>query len=416
MDEFSVVWWRAAMAMPSLQWPLLLACAALVGYGCQRYAGVPKVVGYSLVGAVAGWLGFDGVLWPLQGVVRWGMELGVALVLFECAGRIPLRWFRYNPMVLLQSMAESALTYGAVLLVLRWLGQPMEVAAAVALIAVAASPSIVTRVVADNHAAGPLTERAIALATLSTLYALVCTSVHTTVMLYPSAAGTEALMAGLTVLAISLGVAAVLALILRLVLSLMSPTSENTSLVLLALVAVAVAIASHAGGSPPLAGLLAGMVLKQIHPRPWVWPQQLGNTGALITIWMLVVVSCVAAQAPWSMAVMGTVLIVMGVRLVAKASGVALGHAASKAGGRASWHQALWLGCAMMPMSAVALLIASQWMHAAPHVGQDIAALALPAIFLMELLGALGVAWALSQSGECTQPSRSDPSGDKETL
>jgi hypothetical protein len=47
---------------------------------------------------------FSGAVWPLQGIGLFLLELGVAMVLFECGGRIPLRWFRHNPMVLVQSV------------------------------------------------------------------------------------------------------------------------------------------------------------------------------------------------------------------------------------------------------------------------------------------------------------------------
>jgi hypothetical protein len=55
--------------------------------------------------------------------------------------------------------------------VLLWLDVPPSVAGA-GHGGLAASPAVLTRVVADTRASGPVTERAIVLATLSTLYAL----------------------------------------------------------------------------------------------------------------------------------------------------------------------------------------------------------------------------------------------------
>ncbi len=81
----------------------------------------------------------------------------------------------------------------------------------------------------------------------------------------------------------------------------------------------------------------------------------------------------------------GVVLALIVVRLVAKALGVAVGDA----GSGSSWLQALWVGCAMTPMSAIALLIASQFVLASPSTGHLIARVALPAILLMEVLGAV---------------------------
>jgi hypothetical protein len=141
------------------------------------------------------------------------------------------------------------------------------------------------------------------------------------------------------------------------------------------------------------------MLLKHLYPHPWGWPKQLGPVMALLTMLMFVLVSTVAAQAPWSAAVAGTVLALLVARLAAKALGVGLGHI----GSGASWHQALWLGCAMMPLSAVALLIASQFVVASPATGYVIARVALPAILLMEVLGAVLATLALERAGESAE-------------
>ena len=161
---FWAEWLKPSAGLPTVQWSLLLAIAAAIGHLIQRYTGLPKVVGYSVVGAFAGLAGFSGAAWPLQGIGLFLLELGVAVVLFEAGARIPLRWFRHNPMVLVQSIAESALTYFAVYAVLLWLDQPTQVAGPLALVALAASPAVLTRVVADTRAAGPVTERAVVLA------------------------------------------------------------------------------------------------------------------------------------------------------------------------------------------------------------------------------------------------------------
>lgn len=398
--SFWAQWLRPSAGLPTVQWSLLLAVAAMAGYLTQRHTGLPKVVGYSLVGTAAGLAGFSGAVWPLQGIGLFLLELGVAIVLFECGGRIPLRWFRHNPMVLVQSIAESALTYFAVYWVLVWLQLPTQVAGPLALVALAASPAVLTRVVADTRAAGPVTERAIVLTTLSTLYALTLGSAKAEIINRQSLTVLETVSPVVVVLGVSIVVAAVLALVLRMALRFMSPTSENTAMLFLALVAAGTAVAAHMGGSAPLAALLAGMLLKQLNPRPWAWPRQLGNASSLLTMLMFVLVSTVAAQADWSAPVAGVVLALIAVRLLAKALGVALGNV----GSGASWKQALWVGCAMTPMSSIALLIASQFVLASPSTGHVIAGVALPAILLMEVFGAVIATVAIYRAGESSKP------------
>ncbi len=398
--SFWAQWLRPSAGLPTVQWSLLLAVAAIAGHLLQRHVGLPKVVGYTLVGTLAGLAGFSGAPWPLQGISLFLLELGLAVVLFEAGGRIPLRWFRHNPMVLVQSIAESALTYFAVYWTLDWLGLERQVAGPLALVALAASPSVLTRVVADNRAAGPVTERAIVLSTLSTLYALTLGSARAELMNRSTITFIDTVSPVMVVLGVSIVVAAVLALTLRTALRFMSPTSENTSIMLLTLVAAATAVAAHMGGSAPLAALLGAMMLKQLNPRPWAWPRQLGNASALLTMLMFVLVSTVAAQADWSGRVAGVVLALIAVRLVAKVVGVALGNV----GSGASWQQALWVASAMTPMSSIALLIASQFVVASPQTGPLIAQIALPAILLMEVAGAVIATVAIYRAGESSKP------------
>ncbi len=409
MNQLLTIWSdlsKPSAGLPTVQWALLLALAAASGYLLQRHTGLPKVVGYSVVGGLAGLLGFSGAAWPLQGTGLFLLELGVAVVLFEAGGRIPLRWFRHNPMVLVQSLAESALTFGAVYSLLRWLDLAQPVAEALALLAMAASPAVLARVIMDTRGAGPVTERAMVLSTLSTFYALMLCTARAGLLAHAERGGAvpaqSALIYPLLVLALSVGLGAALALVLRLAFRVMSPSSENTAILLLAMIAAAATLAAHFGGSAPLAALLGGMLLKHLHPRPWSWPRQMGTASAMLTMLMFVLVSVVAAQGDWSLPLFGWVLALVAARAAAKVVGIGLGNI----GSGASWKQALWVGFAMSPMSSVTLLLVSQFAAASGTLGPVIASIALPAILLMEVLGAVLATVAIHRAGESSRPWR----------
>lgn len=395
---FYTEWMRPSAGLPTLAWSLLMAAAAVMGHLVQRYAGLPKVVGYSVVGTAAGLAGFEGAIWPLQGISLFLLELAVAVVLFEAGGRLPLRWFRHNPMVLVQSMVESTLTYVAVYGTMVWMGVPAPVANPLGLMAIVASPAVLSRVVMDTRASGPVTERALTLSTLNALYALALGSAQAGLLERAPTDLLQRLQPVLVVLGLSVVIGCVLALALRSALRVMSPTSENTSLLLLALIAAGAALAAHMGGSAPLATLIAGVLLKQLNPRPWAWPRQLGTAASLLTMLMFVLVSTVAAQADWSGPVASMVLALIAVRAAAKIVGVAI----ASPGSGASWRQTLWLGCAMSPLSSIALLIASNFVTASPLLGHLITQVALPAILLMEMLGAVIATIAIYQAGEAS--------------
>jgi len=398
-------WIKPSAGLATVQWSVLLALAAAAGHLVQRYTGVPKVIGYSVIGAVAGFAGFTGAVWPLQGIGLFLLELGVAVVLFEAGGRIPLRWFKHNPMVLVQSLLESGLTLFAVYYVMLWMGVRDAVAQPLAMLAMAASPAVLARVLIDTRASGPVSERAMVLSTLSTLYALSLCSASAGLMargekvLGPITL-TSSFYPVLVVLGLSVVVGGGLALVLRSALRVMSPTSENTAILLLAVIAAGAALAAHFGGSAPLAALLGGMLLKQLNPRPWSWPRQMGTASSMLTMLMFVLVSVVAAQADWGGPVAALVVVLVGVRMLAKIVGVALGNV----GSGASWQQALWVGCAMSPMSSVPLLLVSSFVVASPVLGKQIASIALPVILLMEVLGAIVATVAITRAGESSRP------------
>jgi Kef-type K+ transport system membrane component KefB len=403
MNEIMAIWaeWiKPSAGLPTVQWSILLAVAAAAGHLLQRHTGLPKVVGYSIIGTLAGLAGFSGAAWPLQGITLFLLELGVAVVLFEAGGRIALRWFRHNPMVLLQSLLEAIFTYALVYYVMRWMDVRATVAEALALIAMAASPAVLSRVVMDTRAAGPVTERAMVLSTLSTLYALTLVSARTGVMHRPHTTLTDTLYPVAVVLGVSIVVGAVLALALRTALRVMSPTSENTSMLLIALIAASTALAAHFGGSAPLGALLGGMLLKQLNPRPWAWPRQLGTAASLLVMLMFVLVSVVAANAQWIPGVASLVAALVTARVAAKVTGVA----AANWGSGTSWSQAFWTGCAMSPMSSVALLLVSMFVASSPTLGPRIASIALPVILLMEVLGAIIATFAIYRAGESSKP------------
>lgn len=301
---------------------MLLALAA-AGHMLQRYLGLPKVLGYCVVGALAGFSGFTGASWPPEGIGLFLVELGLSVMLFEAGGRLTFRWRRYNPMLLIQSLAEFITTFAAVCGVLRVMAVEAELLAPLSLLATAASPTVLMRVATDLRASGPVTERSIALASLNTLYVLPLGGVMARYLGEAQLSLAGVAYPVLVLLGTSVAFGAVLALALR------------------------ITLATNFGGSAPLAALLAGILLKAVHPRHWSWPRQFGTAASILTILMLVLVA----------------------------------------------------------MSAVALLLVSQFSVFAPVIGTQVAAFALPLILMMELLGALMCALALQRSGEVSETS-----------
>jgi Kef-type K+ transport system membrane component KefB len=91
--------------------------------------------------------------------------------------------------------------------------------------------------------------------------------------------------------------------------------------------------------------------------------------------------------------------------VLARGAAKIVGVAAANWGSGTSWRQAFWTGCAMSPMSSVALLLVQQYMTASLTLGPRIAGIALPAILLMEVVGAIITTFAIYRVGETSEPS-----------
>jgi Kef-type K+ transport system membrane component KefB len=111
---------------------------------------------------------------------------------------------------------------------------------------------------------------------------------------------------------------------------------------------------------------------------------------------MFVLVSVVAAKAPWNPEVAGLVGVLVLARAIAKICGVS----AANWGSGTTWRQAFFTGCTLSPMSSVALLMVSQFATTSPEIGPGLASIALPAILLMEVLGAMVATFALHRARE----------------
>ncbi len=107
---------------------------------------------------------------PLPSVL---LEALAMVLLFEVGQRVPLGWLRRNPWLLAASIGESAVAFAAIYAVLALgFALPSIDCALVAGICMAASPIVVMSVSKDLHARGQVSERALLLCTLSSVYAV----------------------------------------------------------------------------------------------------------------------------------------------------------------------------------------------------------------------------------------------------
>jgi NhaP-type Na+/H+ or K+/H+ antiporter len=373
---------------------LLLVLAALLGEAAWRLLRWPRLIGYCAAGtmlAVAN-VGAKGS----EPSLRLAIDVALALLLFETGARLNLRWLRRNQRLLATSVLEALLSALAVYVTARHFAVEPRAAGAMAVIAMSVSPAVVLRVVGESGAAGQVTERLIALSTLNTLYALIAAQLLSAGLVLSEPSSWERTLAPTLVsFAGSLLLGAALGSVVASIARRLDLRNENSTVLLLGCVLLALVVAKTFQLSTMLVPLLAGLWLRNRSERPWVWPRHFGTAGGVL---VLVLFVAVGSAGSLNMVLMagGIAAALLGARLLAKGAAVAL--LARPSG--LSWKQAVCLVLGTLPLSATGWLIGLDFatIHAEP--GAVLMPLLLAAIALVELIGPLVLLYGLRWAGE----------------
>ena len=388
-----VVFWAA----------LMLVVGGLIGEQVFRNFGLPRIVGYSAVGVLIALLGRNASVMELRGTLRLIVDLALGLLLFELGARVNLRWLRANPALLATSAAEVTASFFAMFAALRWLGNDHNIALTCATVGVAASAAVVGRVAGEFGAAGQVTERMIVLTALNTLAAVL---LHKLVIgwLHLDVAGNwvQGISQPLYTFGGSMLVAALLARLVAAVAQRLDLRDENSVLLLLGLIVLALAAARMLDLSTLLVPLIAGVMLRNTSQRPWVWPRHFGTAGGVLVLMLFVIVG--AAWTPQALLAGGMAAAVLLLARAAAKGVVVVGLARWSGIGT---RQSLALALTLTPISGTALVMLAELQLNHALFAATVAPIVFSAIAIMELIGPIAVQQALRLAGEL-QP-RSEP-------
>lgn len=379
-----------------LYFAVALVVTALVGELMDRRAGLPRVTGYALCGLLLGPL--VGGVFAHEDLVTWRgvIDLALALLLFELGIRLDLRWFRANPWILASSLAEAALTFVLTLAVLLAFGVSRDVALAVAAISVGTSPAIVMCVTADLRAAGQVTERVLALCALNVGYSVILFKL---VMGGLYGAETQAwwvaVLHPLYLFAGSLLVGGLVAFGFVGLRRVVDPASEQGVVAIFGLLLAALAVLTALRLPALLAPLLAGLLVKWHDPRPHRWPRHFGTAGGVLVIALFMLGGAAVSGAQLAQGLAAALPAVLA-RVLAKIGGVMMFGAKSGLGMRKS----LALGVALLPLSAVALLLVEDVRLMHPAFAAELAPVVMAMVAVLGLLGPIATQRALMHARE----------------
>lgn len=375
---------------------LALVGGALLGDAVFRWLGLPRIAGYSAVGiaiAAAGLGVSDG---RLPDIARMIVDLALALLLFELGSRVSLRWLRNNPALLWTSALESLASYAAIVAVMLLLDFDLNLALVCAALTVSASGAVIGRVSAEMKSAGQITDRMIVFSALGTIYAVLALKLITG-WLHLDLRGdwVVGISQPLYTLAGSILLAALLYRAVATVLRRFDMANENTVLLVLGLILLALTVGRMLNLSSLLVPLLAGVMLRNASDRPCIWPRHFGTAGGVLVLMLFVVLG-----SSWSTSgiVAGAfaAICVLAARWLAKA---AVMLAMARVGG-IDERQGFALALALTPVSATTLVLLADLEASHPAMAAQVAPIILAAIATMAIVGPITVQWALSMGAE----------------
>jgi len=395
--QADVVFWSA----------LMLVAGGSLGETVFRRAGLPRIVGYSAVGMLIAVLNQGASSHYLIGVVRVIVDLALGLLLFELGSRVNLRWLRANPALLCTSLAEAIFSFLAVFAALRWLGLSLNVALACATLTLATSAAVIGRVSSELHSAGQVTERMVIMTALNTLIAVL---LHKLVIAWLHLDTVGDWMAAITQPLYTFGgsflVAALLRGLVAWIARRLNLRDENSVLLLLGLLLLALTVARMLNLSTLLVPLLAGVLLRNTSVRPWVWPRHFGTAGGVLVLMLFVIVG-----ASWSVQALALGGVAALVLLLTRSLVKAVVMAAGAHWSGISLRQSMALTLALSPISGTALVLLADLQISHPVFATQVEPVVFSAIAIMELLGPVVVQWALRMASELPGHSASNGKG-----
>jgi Kef-type K+ transport system membrane component KefB len=389
--------WPGALSLA-----LLVLAAAVAGEFAARWR-VPRLVGYTLAGFVFALLAYGLAQVDLVAIAPADAELAIgiaaALILFDLGQRVSWGWLQRNPALGATSVAESLLTFGAVFVALRALGMTALPAAMIAAIAIATSPAVVLAVTREVRAQGQLTERVLLLTALNCVYAIVLSTLMLAWAHVESRGVLDTwVLQPLYLVFGALILAAAAAHGMLVVLRYVGSERASQIAVVLACVGVVFALAQVLRLSPLLALLTFGAFARAFDRERRLMAADLGLPAALAALIFFALSFATVDFSLLAPAWLPAIVLVL-VRVAAKvAASLALAHASALA-----WRKGAWLGVGLAPMSAVGLLLSRELAVNYPQLGAQVGAVIFASVFLLQIGGALLLAWALRATGEARQ-------------
>jgi Kef-type K+ transport system membrane component KefB len=384
---------------PTLGYPLLfgiLLVAGMLGGEGARRLGLPRVIGYVLVGFAIAPIASAMGMSPLLDHTRIFVDIALGLVLFDLGRRMDLAWMKRDWTLAAKGVAEAFITFGLVLATLLLLDFPILQSAIAASIAMATSPAVVLLAVQDQRAEGQVTERALNLTALNSLIASILVTMFLASAHYEAGLEPETIVLHPLYLFIgSLLAGGVLASFGRLLARQIDRSPDLHFVLIVGLVVGAVGLAQSLKLSVILCLLAFGLFSRNDEGKHDLLTVDLGRGSRLFYIVLFVITGASLPLTSFEAAGWAALAFI-----AARAAGKFIGVFAFAMLGGLRVRQATALGATLLPMSALAWLLTHDVSQMYPQFAQQLGTVVLAGVIVMEFVGPLAMQWGLKFAGE----------------
>jgi Kef-type K+ transport system membrane component KefB len=375
---------------------VLLLAGVIGGEIAQRALSLPRITGYALVGILVG-PQMSGLLdAQTLDAARVLVDLSLGLILFELGFRLDIGWLRKNRWLAASALAESVCCFAAIFFALLWFDFSPVLSAMAAAVGTATSPAVVLMVAHELRAAGQMTERVLLFTAVNSVFSfLALTFLLPLLHIENEVTWSTALMHPVYLLAGSLMLGFVACTLLLGLATWIGKREDRQFILIVAFVVASVGLARSLN-LPVVVTLLAlGIMARNRDQEHALMPLQFGHGGQMFFVLLFVLMGASLEFKALGEAGLATAAFIVA-RFLGKAVPIlAFGTLSGVRPGGAGL-----LSLALLPMSALAVVMVHDTAALYPAFGAELSAVVLSAVAVLELVGPLATQFALKRSGE----------------
>ena len=375
----------------------LVIVGLLVGEAARRYAALPRITGYTVVGALLGPQGFGLISDNLLFDLRLLIDLSIGLIVFELGFRLDYKWLRLNRWLFVAAIAECLFSFWAIYAALVYFDFRPLLAAMAAAIGTATSPAIVMLVIHDLRAQGQITERLLLLTAVNAVFAFVLLTLLLPFLhLEHAASWQQALLHPLYLLWGSIFAGYLACMLMLRMAAWLGKSEERQFILMVGMVVLTVGLAHSLQLSVSLTLITLGMLARNLDKGYAVLPVHFGHGSQLFFVILFVLVGASLEFSAFTAAAATVVAAYIVMRFLGKSLALlAFGPLSGIRPGGAGL-----LAIALVPLSGSAVVMVRDTISLYPAFGKELAAVVLSAVVILELVGPLATQFALRRARE----------------